>query len=76
MRKFAIVTDSCSEFDKPLREKYGVNVEGEGESDPQSRGGTNTADDVVTVNYGYFRNEKGGIGRQGRFRKEESIRVV
>lgn len=24
MRKFAIVTDSCSEFDKPLREKYGV----------------------------------------------------
>ena len=48
---------------KHVQEKYGVNVEGEGESDPQSRGGKNTADDVVTVNFGYFRNRKGGIGR-------------
>ena len=30
---------------------------------PESRGGSTTADDVVTVNFAYFRNKKGGIGR-------------
>lgn len=48
---------------KHVKEKYGVSVDDEKESDPQSRGGRNTAEDVVTVNFGYFRNEKGGIGR-------------
>lgn len=48
---------------KHVKEKYGVSVDDETESDPQSRGGRNTAEDVVTVNFGYFRNEKGGIGR-------------
>lgn len=48
---------------KHVKEKYGVSVADETESDPQSRGGRNTAEDVVTVNFGYFRNEKGGIGR-------------
>lgn len=48
---------------KHVKEKYGVSVDDETESDSQSRGGRNTAEDVVTVNFGYFRNEKGGIGR-------------
>ena len=48
---------------KHVKEKYGVSVADETESDPQSRGGRNTAEDVVTVNFGYFRNDKGGIGR-------------
>lgn len=48
---------------KHVKEKYGVSVADETESDPQSRGGSSTAEDVVTVNFGYFRNEKGGIGR-------------
>lgn len=48
---------------KHVKEKYGVSVADETESDPQSRGGRGTAEDVVTVNFGYFRNEKGGIGR-------------
>ena len=48
---------------KHVKEKYGVSVDDETESDPQSRGGRGTAEDVVTVNFGYFRNEKGGIGR-------------
>ena len=48
---------------KHVKEKYGVSVDDETESDPQSRGGRNTAEDVVTVNFGYFRNDKGGIGR-------------
>ncbi len=48
---------------KHVKEKYGVSVEDEKETEPASRGGRDTADDVVTVNFGYFRNEKGGIGR-------------
>ncbi len=48
---------------KHVKEKYGVSVADETESDPQSRGGRSTAEDVVTVNFGYFRNDKGGIGR-------------
>ena len=46
-----------------VKTKYGVDVSLEGESDPDSRGGNGVADDVVTVHFGYFRNEKGGIGR-------------
>lgn len=46
-----------------VKTKYGVDVSMEGESNPDSRGGKGIADDVVTVHFGYFRNEKGGIGR-------------
>lgn len=46
-----------------VREKYGVSVMEEEESNPESRGGASRADDVVTVNFGYFRNRDGGIGR-------------
>lgn len=48
---------------KHVKEKYGVSVDDETESDPESRGGRGTAEDVVTVNFGYFRNKEGGIGR-------------
>jgi len=48
---------------KHVKEKYDVDVEDQGESDPASRGGQGSADDVVTVNFGYFRNKEGGIGR-------------
>lgn len=46
-----------------VKEQYGIDVSTEGEESPESRGGTTTADDVVTVNFTYFRNKKGGIGR-------------
>lgn len=48
---------------KHVQEKYGISVEDEEETEPASRGGSGTADDIVTVNFGYFRNKKGGIGR-------------
>ncbi len=48
---------------KHVREKYGADVGAQGESDPDSRGGDGAAEDIVTVHFGYFRNEKGGIGR-------------
>lgn len=46
-----------------VKEKYGISVLDEKESNPESRGGASSADDVVTVNFGYFRNKNGGIGR-------------
>ncbi len=46
-----------------VKEKYGIDVSEEGEESPESRGGESYADDVVTVNVGYFRNKNGGIGR-------------
>lgn len=46
-----------------VKAKYGVDVSSEGESDPESRGGSGVAEDVVTVHLGYFRNKEGGIGR-------------
>lgn len=46
-----------------VKEQYGIDVSAEGEESPESRGGTTIADDVVTVNFAYFRNKKGGIGR-------------
>lgn len=46
-----------------VKEKYSVSVVDEKESNPESRGGGSSADDVVTVNFGYFRNKNGGIGR-------------
>lgn len=46
-----------------VKEQWGVDVEEESEVDPGSRGGKDTAEDVVTVHFGYFRNKEGGIGR-------------
>ncbi len=46
-----------------VTEKYGKDVQAEGEESPESRGGDGMAEDVVTVNFGYFRNKEGGIGR-------------
>lgn len=58
---FVIVNVSMTK--NHVKAKYGIDVSMEGESDPESRGGEGVADDVVTVHFGYFRNEKGGIGR-------------
>lgn len=46
-----------------VAEKYNKDVTAEGEESPESRGGDGIAEDVVTVNFGYFRNKAGGIGR-------------
>lgn len=49
---------------KHVETMYGVSMEGEAERNPDVRGGSRgSLDELVTVNYGYFRNEKGGIGR-------------
>ena len=58
---FIIVNTSMTKAH--VKEKYGLSVESEKESDPASRGGKGNADDVVTVHIGYFRNKEGGIGR-------------
>ena len=57
---FVIVNQTMTK--KHVKEKYGVDVEKETESAPESRGGKGTAEDVVTVHFGYFRNDAGGIG--------------
>lgn len=46
-----------------VKEKYGKDVSEEGEESPEIRGGTTLSDDMVTVNFAYYRNKKGGIGR-------------
>lgn len=48
---------------KHVKEKWGVDVEKEKEISPESRGGQTAADDIVTVHFGYFRNDEGGIGQ-------------
>ena len=56
---------------KAVRRRYGVDVSGEGESNPEYRtagepayGGTReNADELVTLNTAYYRNGRGGIGR-------------
>ncbi len=47
-----------------IHRKYGVNVDEESESEPDVRSatGTSSADDLVTQNIAYYRNENGGIG--------------
>lgn len=47
-----------------IERKYNVVLEDEGESDPDVRGvsGESAAEDLVTQNIAYYRNEKGGIG--------------
>lgn len=48
-----------------IRRQYGVNVENEGEQEPQVRGtgDEDTAEDAVTMYIGYAKNDKGGIDR-------------
>ena len=48
-----------------IRRRYGVNVEDEGEQEPQVRGtgDEDTADDAVTMYIGYAKNDRGGIDR-------------
>lgn len=47
-----------------IKRKYDVTVEDESESDPDIRGsvGESAAEDLVTQNIAYYRNENGGIG--------------
>ena len=47
-----------------IQRKYGVIVEDENESDPDVKGvsGEDAAEDLVTQNIAYFRNDNGGIG--------------
>lgn len=45
-----------------VRQRYGKSVADEGEEDTGLRDGQ-TADDLVTVNQGYYKNDQGGIGR-------------
>ena len=48
-----------------IRRRYGVNVENEGEQEPQVRGtgDEDTAEDAVTMYIGYAKNDRGGIDR-------------
>ena len=48
-----------------IRRRYDVNVEDEGEQEPQVRGtgDEDTADDAVTIYIGYAKNDRGGIDR-------------
>lgn len=49
-----------------IRRKYGVDVQEEGEEEPQVRGldeVSEHADDLVTQYVAYYRNENGGIGK-------------
>ena len=48
-----------------IRRRYDVNVEDEGEQEPQVRGtgDEDTADDAVTMYIGYAKNDRGGIDR-------------
>lgn len=47
-----------------IKRKYNVTVEDESESDPDVKGvsGESAAEDLVTQNIAYYRNEDGGIG--------------
>lgn len=50
-----------------IKRRYGVDVSGESESDPQVKGagteGSDSSEDMVTLYTVYFRNEDGTIGR-------------
>lgn len=47
-----------------IRQRYGVDVKGESEREPNTRGSesTETAEDMVTQYVAYYRNQNGGIG--------------
>lgn len=57
----------CAETKEYIKMRYGKDVSAEAESDPEIRGveaeGVSVADDLVTLNIAYWRNNKGGIGR-------------
>lgn len=45
-------------------QRYGIDVSDEAESSPETKSvDGNTADDMVTINVAYYRNDKGGIGK-------------
>ena len=47
-----------------IRRKYGVDVEDEGESEPEAKGlDAGTEEDLVTEYAAYYRNDDGGIGK-------------
>ena len=47
-----------------IRRRYGVDVDAEGEAEPEVKGvSSGTADDMVTMYVSYYRNDKGGIGK-------------
>lgn len=71
-REMDYIIVRTSQTKKAVRKKYGVDVSGESESDPECRtagdashsGGTDgTTDELVTLNTAYYRNGRGGIGR-------------
>lgn len=45
-----------------IKSKFGVDVKDEAETEPDIKGGSGTADDMVTQYIAYYRNGKGGIG--------------
>ncbi len=45
-----------------IRRRYGVDVEDEGEREPEVKGAGAAAEDMVTQYTAYYRNDKGGIG--------------
>lgn len=57
----------CAQTKEYIKMRYGKDVSAEAESDPEIRGveaeGVSVADDLVTLNIAYWRNNKGGIGR-------------
>lgn len=51
---------------RQIRINYGVELEGENESDPEARrlgDGPDTTEEIVTMVTAYYRNKSGGIGR-------------
>ena len=51
---------------RQIRVNYGVELEGENESDPEARrlgDGPDTTEEIVTMVTAYYRNKNGGIGR-------------
>ena len=51
---------------RQIRVNYGVELEGESESDPDTRrlgDGADTTDEIVTMVTAYYRNRTGGVGR-------------
>lgn len=51
---------------RQIRVNYGVELEGENESDPEARrlgDGADTTEEIVTMVTAYYRNKSGGIGR-------------
>lgn len=60
---YLFVMDAQSKLQ--LKRRYGVDLTGESEEDPDIRaeGASSTTDELVTMITAYYRNDKGGIGR-------------